>query len=515
MTQPPVFTFEPFFGGFVLETLTVGMYGESRNAIREYIQNAFDSIQKATKLGIISQEDGLIEIELSAGQDSLVIRDNGAGIPVKQAASTLTSVGASTKDPKVSAGFRGIGRLAGVGFCNKVTFKTKARGESSETSVTFLGNRMRELMSPSKGGEISAESLLRECITGAVTPSSDVADHYFEVTLEGFVDAPEECTNFDLLEEFVSQVAPVGYHPDFPYKQKLVEESLKCGLPIEEIRLTIKDGDRAPVDITKRYKRKYRIDSGDIELSECKTYTSPDGNWWAWVGKKNESGSYTDTRLSGLRVRMKNIQIDGTDVIREILKRRAKSSIRFQEWAVGEVFIRPSYLVPNARRDGFEETPAWREMRKELTDIIVEELGRDSYEISNAGQMSLSTLKIKANDATEELERLRKSGFKNQDKTLELSVGVTKLQKRIASASKNANLTTLAELQAISSELIDIKTEAVSGIRQATPIDLDSVQQEAKDELLQQLIVLFEEELQSPCFVAVRNLLREHYGVSG
>ena len=27
----------PFFGGFVLETLTIGMYGESRNAIREYI----------------------------------------------------------------------------------------------------------------------------------------------------------------------------------------------------------------------------------------------------------------------------------------------------------------------------------------------------------------------------------------------------------------------------------------------------------------------------------------------
>ena len=34
---------QPYFGGFVLETLTVGMYGESRNAIREYIQNGFDS----------------------------------------------------------------------------------------------------------------------------------------------------------------------------------------------------------------------------------------------------------------------------------------------------------------------------------------------------------------------------------------------------------------------------------------------------------------------------------------
>ena len=29
---------QPYFGGFVLETLTVGMYGESRNAIREYMK---------------------------------------------------------------------------------------------------------------------------------------------------------------------------------------------------------------------------------------------------------------------------------------------------------------------------------------------------------------------------------------------------------------------------------------------------------------------------------------------
>lgn len=514
MTQVPTFTFEPYFGGFVLETLTVGMYGESRNAIREYIQNAFDSIQKAVKAGIIKQEDGLIKIEMSEANDSLVIRDNGAGISVKQAASTLTSVGASTKDPKYSAGFRGIGRLAGVGFCNKVTFKTKARGEDVETTVAFLGDRMRELMSPSKGGGISAETLLQRCIEGSIAPSSNIADHYFEVALEGFVDAPEECTKFDLLEEFVSQVAPVGYHSDFPYKRELTEMSVECNLPIEEVRLTIKDGTSPPVEITKRYKKTYQVENVEIELAECKIYKSDENNWWAWVGKKVESGSYSDTRVSGLRVRMKNIQIDGTDVIREILKRRAKSSIRFQEWAVGEVFVRPSYLVPNARRDGFEETPAWKEMRRELATII-EELNKDSYQISNAGQLSLPVLTAKVADAAEELERLRRAAFRNQDKVLELSVNVTKLQKRIASASKNASLATLADLQALSSELIDVKTEAVGSIAQKEPVDKDSVQQEAKEELLLELLTLFEGELQSPCYVSVRNLLREHYGISG
>lgn len=151
---------EPFFGGFVLETLTVGMYGESRNAIREYIQNSFDSIQKARKSGLIAEDDGLIEIIMERDCDCLIIRDNGTGLSVKKAAPTLTSVGASTKDPHTSAGFRGIGRLAGIGFCNKLIFTTKAAGEGSATTITFDGQMMRDQMSPEKGSRISAEELL-------------------------------------------------------------------------------------------------------------------------------------------------------------------------------------------------------------------------------------------------------------------------------------------------------------------------------------------------------------------
>ena len=61
--QTPI-AFRPFFGGFVLETLTIGMYGESRNAIREYIQNGFDSIRRALSDELLAPDDGLIRIHL-------------------------------------------------------------------------------------------------------------------------------------------------------------------------------------------------------------------------------------------------------------------------------------------------------------------------------------------------------------------------------------------------------------------------------------------------------------------
>ena len=87
--------FEPFFGGFVLETLTIGMYGEARNAIREYIQNGFDSVQRAVEeLKTLKPGEGLIEIELAADRRSLIIRDNGAGLPVKAAGHPEKVIGA-------------------------------------------------------------------------------------------------------------------------------------------------------------------------------------------------------------------------------------------------------------------------------------------------------------------------------------------------------------------------------------------------------------------------------------
>lgn len=505
---------EPFFGGFVLETLTVGMYGESRNAIREYIQNGFDSILKARKQKLLTINKGTIQIEMAENGDFLTIRDDGAGLPVATSVATLTSVGASTKDPSNSAGFRGIGRLAGIGFCNSLTFTTKSSGENEMTTVVFNGRLMRDLMSPKQGSSISADELLRKCVTATILPSNETARHFFEVHLEGLVEAPEECRNVKLMEEFVSQVAPIGYHSSFPFKTILQKAATDTGIPIEEINLTLKDGDNDARPVTKVYRDKYRVDTGDTELSECRIQTAEDGvSWWGWIGKKAVSGMYLDPTVSGLRVRMKNIQIDGTDVVRDIFKKRARDSARFQDWFVGEIFVKPSYLVPNARRDGFEDTKAWKEMRIELTDLI-KELDADARSLSDTTQISLGKIANKVMAKHEEIDRLRRGDFKNIDKILEVSNSITKILGDVAKATKNASPAVLADLQVFASELTDIKAEAVSKITTVvSDVDVEDVRQEACNDLLEELIVLFEENLQPSCFNSVRTLLRNNYGV--
>lgn len=504
----------PYFGGFVLETLTVGMYGESRNAIREYIQNGFDSIERAiNELKLIKPGEGLIQIIMEADEETLIIKDNGAGLSTRNAVETLTSIGASAKDYKNNAGFRGIGRLAGIVFSNRITFTTKARSEVEQTIVTFKAAEMREGMKPENGSNISAEDLIRQCIEVSIAPANNRRDHFFEVKLEGFDNPPEECKSYKLMEQFVSQVAPVPYSDKFPFRADLTAAAKKCQLPIEEVSITIQDGTDKPVEVKKVYEDKYKIGTGWIKLNECKTHISPDHKWWAWYGTKDESGAYTDSRVHGLRVRMKNIQIDGTELVRDIFQRLGPSFIRFQDWYVGEIFVSPSFLVPNARRDGFEETKEWKRMRKDLI-VLIKELKREAYSISNKGQLSLDALEAKVAEKREEIASLRQSGFKKVERVINLSYDITKTQKAIAKAAKSADLPTAASLQALGAELTDIQSEAIRKIGASKPpTDVERIQQEVRDELLKELLTAFESELPPTCAVAVRHILRKQYGL--
>ena len=148
----------PHIGAFVLETLTVGMYGEPRHTLREYVQNSFDSIRAAQRTKYLSGR-GRVDITIAA--DAIIIRDNGLGVPADSAWNTLTSVGASKKDRQRDAGFRGIGRLAGMAYCDTLIFRTSFPGETVLTTVRFDCSRLQAAMNPDEGGDTEARHASR------------------------------------------------------------------------------------------------------------------------------------------------------------------------------------------------------------------------------------------------------------------------------------------------------------------------------------------------------------------
>ena len=312
--------------------------------------------------------------------------------------------------------------------------------------------------------------------------------------------------------DFVSQIAPVPYADDFPYQFELREAAKKCGIPIEEVQITIKNGTDKPTPVTKQYGASHKFESGMASLNDYAIHHPPANRWWAWVGKKAESGAYTDTRVSGLRVRVRNIQINGTAIVRDIFQDHAKSYVRFQDYFLGEIFIEPSALVPNARRDGFEEDTAWKRIRDEIA-VVVEGLGKEAYQVSKQGQLSAEALNKNLRTAKSELTKLRKADFADLDRVIKLSRRVTIFQSRIAKATLGAAMETAAELQAIGSKLADIKQEVLSHIGgAAATFDREKLQLEARDEFLHEILSLLEDALSPSCFAAVQEALTEEYG---
>lgn len=125
-------------GKHLIQILMFSMYNDQRIIYREYIQNAYDSISKAVKEGVLPKmKDGIVDVRIDSDAQRIVIRDNGIGIKSNEVAEKLLNIADSRKDGVTSAGQYGIGRLAGAGYCRWLKFKTSAVGENTATVISF------------------------------------------------------------------------------------------------------------------------------------------------------------------------------------------------------------------------------------------------------------------------------------------------------------------------------------------------------------------------------------------
>ena len=133
-------------GKYTLESLTNGMYSSPLDLYREYIQNAVDSIDDAVRSGLVDKKNSRIDISVNTETASISIKDNGCGICKENAERLLVDIGNSKKSRSLSRGFRGIGRLAGLGYCDSLSFITTAQGEAEKTIITFDAKQLKKLL---------------------------------------------------------------------------------------------------------------------------------------------------------------------------------------------------------------------------------------------------------------------------------------------------------------------------------------------------------------------------------
>lgn len=338
-------------GKDVIELVTSGMYVFPITIYREYVQNAADAIDAARSQGLLgADERGAVTIQVDHETRTVAIRDNGCSIPNREAITTLLAIGGSPKRGTGARGFRGVGRLSGLAYCQELEFCTKAAGETSSLSILWDCKLLRSrLADHAFKGDI--RDIIAECTEVWYEKASNPDDHFFEIRMRNVARHRQDMLlNEEMIAHYLAQVAPVPFSDDFSHGHA-IEELLGRFLPRAPIELTV-NGDyirRLYRDETKIPGGPYRLNINEIEFIQ---FADVDGEIGAvgWIGHHDYIRSiHSNLGVRGLRARIGDAQIGEANLLDECF-----NEARFNGWSIGEIHVIDPRIIPNARRDNFE-----------------------------------------------------------------------------------------------------------------------------------------------------------------
>lgn len=446
----------PEVGAYVLETLTTGMYRDPRDALREYVQNSLDSIIAAELNDFLAPNCGKVTIAISDERQSVSIKDNGLGVPVEQANSTLLGVGRSNKNPEYNAGFRGIGRLAGIAYCNELVFRTTTPKSRTGVEVVLDCVKLRAFMTDRDNPVLALNDALREAASSNQFDSIR-DEHFFEVRLNFLVNDGTQFLDANYLQEYLESTAPCEYdNQKFVFCSKIREKISESSFPIPSVQLELRNF-HGGIDIRKPYRTKYEIFGGEkVDIKDVNFFGDLQGNYWGWYSESDLVGQITDKKSRGIRFRCSNISIGGSENFEEIFSLVSDSAKRFNSYFVGEIFIRPGFITPNARRDGFEDTKRWRDLREELRELAAK-LEKEIRDSSKSRNKSVDKIKRESSKALEVSTEALDAGFASQDGKEKAIEKLDKAISKIEGAEKGKDRTKeeQAQLKAIKGQLLE------------------------------------------------------------
>lgn len=415
-------------GKYTLESLTNGLYASPLDMYREYIQNSVDSFDQAIKEGLELLAKLRIDISIEEEPGTVIIRDNGCGIKADTAVRTLLDIGNSQKSNQMYRGFRGIGRLAGLSYCDKLSFKTSYSGEECCTVIEFDAKQLRELLLPSGSDNTSVEDVIK-CIVSVHTEKEIAKRRYFEVRLTG-VWKEAGLTDVDVVRSYLIEHAPLYYSNEFKWGSVIEEKIRLEGYSIPQYHIYLNNS-----ELTKPYEDTFisdRVKRGidfiqDVSVESF--YRAGKLSAIMWYAKTSYNGTILNRLIKGIRVRQGNILVGDRNSCSSIFKEE-----RFNGWMIGELYIIDSEIIANSRRDGFEKNTAFFELfgtLKEWALNISKTIRHVSYErsLSNSMKTIVEANRIEelndenelCSEKLELLEGLSESTFLDQSESAELA----------------------------------------------------------------------------------------------
>lgn len=403
-------------GKTVIETLTQGMYEDARFIFREYVQNAADAVDKAVEKGILSErKEGEIYIEIDRSNRCITLEDNGTGIEQKNVFAILGNIALSEKDRTKDKGFRGIGRLGGLAYCENLIFETSFAGEPNKTIMTWNAFDLRQKLFD-KNVKDDASEIVKSVVI-IKNEQEEISNHYFKVTLDGIDN--DDLFDVEDIKEYLSMVVPIQYPTHFFYKENIYKYAKQEHFEIDEYCIYL-NGEQ----ITKPYKTTLYEETSKHsdfkkydEIVEIKFFNFDNEQQeklaWGWYGisRFEKQIPKRPNYFRGMRLRKGNIQIGDEQTL---LNRRILREERANGYFLGEIFCVHPDLIPNSRRDYFNENDTLKSLEKSLKELFHGTLHELYYTASN-----LRGAYKKINKATElknEIIEKEKIGFIGDEK---------------------------------------------------------------------------------------------------
>ena len=422
----------PQIGKDVIESLTLGMYEDCRFIYREYVQNAADAVDKAVKLNILDKGSEEIHIKIDVENRHISIFDNATGIPHENVVSILRNIAHSTKKRGEDKGFRGIGRLGGLGYCSKLKFETSYFGEDKKSIMTWDAELLKYIINDRDNNEEAVEVLRR--VTNTSFETEDVNAHYFRVIME-------DVTSDDLLDvesvtDYLSMVAPVDISSQFIYRSKINNFKRENGLSVDTYNIYI-NGDQIYKPYTSviyedNHGGKKKVD----DILDVDFLLSRDDNgdiiYWGWYTISCLKGQMKPKNIArGIRLRKENIQIGDEEICKKFFSKTEDQ--RFSFYYFGEIHALSKGLIPNSRRDYFGESKECVDFERRIKKdfLKLKELCYDAQKFRS----STTTIQ-KAQELKEKIEEKERSGYTSQKERDDLQRQFEEQQKKVEQAEK-------------------------------------------------------------------------------
>jgi len=352
-------------GKDVLELLSTSMYVDAMTIYREYVQNAADAIDDARDQGLLSDGvTGRVEISIDTSARLVRIQDNGTGIVWPEFAERLSSLGSSAKRGTLARGFRGVGRLAGLGYCQELTFRSRVDGDSHVSELRWDCRALKTALRSARDSQPIA-ALIQNIVSVRRVAAERQPKRFFEVELRGVVrHRNDRLLSPVAVAEYLAQVAPVPFSPEFAFGEEIVA-ALRPYVRLGDLEIRI-NGAEQP--LFRPHRNHVEVGEGqfdkvaDLEIREL---TGLDGSTGAiaWVLHHGYFGALPAKALvKGIRLRAGNMQVGDNNLLEELFPEP-----RFNGWAIGEIHVIDSKVIPNGRRDQFEQSVHYDNLINQIT----------------------------------------------------------------------------------------------------------------------------------------------------